>query len=146
MLVLKSIIFIFDSPLTWAIYQPEKVPRIQHQRYQHGLKQMSKQDELRYTCDFQSGLEAMRPPRTLHCKYMLYKDPSHSKARYTLVLDIFLNILGAHTPLFQCYGRQGAGEDGHGVIGGLPGCKLEAKPFGQQSIYWHNVWLYMTSW
>ena len=65
---------------------------------------------------------------------------SHSADCDSLLLDVLCSMVEASYTTIPLSGGGKAGQ-GRTARGGLPGWGEEVRPFQQESVYWHRVWL-----
>jgi hypothetical protein len=100
----------------------------------------SQEDTAAYTEALQAKLQGLTVLDSLLCDNPSCDDKSHSADCDSLLLDVLCSMVETSYTTIPLSGGGKAGQ-GRTARGGLPGWGEEVRPFQQESVYWHRVWL-----
>ena len=100
----------------------------------------SDQDTDVYCEALKERLQDLTVKDSLHCDNPSCDDESHSSDCDSLLLDVLCSMVETCYTTIPLSGGGKAGP-GRTARGGLPGWGEEVRPYQQESIHWHRVWI-----
>ena len=95
-----------------------------------------------YYDELDERLAQLPPPQSLFCSDPLCKDSSHSEERDGYVLDVMSSLIEvSHLTIPMSGGGKGKTDSNCPVTTCIPGWEEEVKPFKDDAVFWHSVWV-----